>query len=228
MHVSCTQQFLRMNYDWLRAGSQCSVHMTRCLHISFWRSRLFCRLVSAVITSSHLLPTGFLAQYHYIHLKCLNEWWCCEEARGVSMMQHGHLTSLQLEAMNQCISALHGSSSGCCTIVRHKGHRSWSGLFELATICSSCHLIGRCYCTYDCNDLRRTIVGWSACCGWRLLWWFWMTCEIGFTYTNLQSSKVIIVFFYYHAVNCCVGLPLTKGILLGPCLWCLSITSLHW
>ena len=63
------------------------------------------------------------------------------------MMQHGHLTSLQLEIMNQCTmqfvqpSALHGSSSGWCTIVRHKGHRSLSrirGLLELATICSSC------------------------------------------------------------------------------------------
>ena len=40
-----------------------------------------------------------------------------EGAKGVSMMQHGHLILLQLEAINQCLivdaaSALHGSSNG--------------------------------------------------------------------------------------------------------------------
>ena len=40
-----------------------------------------------------------------------------EETKGVSMMQHGHLILLQLEAMNQCMicrcsQALHSSSNG--------------------------------------------------------------------------------------------------------------------
>ena len=61
-------------------------------------------------------------------------------------MQHGHFTSLQLDAMNHWMvqsvhtNALHGSSSGWHTIIMHMGHRSCSRialLLELASKYSS-------------------------------------------------------------------------------------------
>ena len=67
---------------------------------------------------------------------------CGAAVSGVSVKQHGHLTSLQLNTLNHSTmqSALHGSSIGWCKILRHMGHCSCSkiaGLLELASKWSS-------------------------------------------------------------------------------------------
>ena len=46
-----------------------------CLHITFWKWFLHTTLVSSLLTSLYVLPTG-VALHHYIHQQCLDKWWC--------------------------------------------------------------------------------------------------------------------------------------------------------
>ena len=190
-----------------------------CLHITFWKWFLHATRVSSVLTSPYC-TTIFISSV-WIRGDAGLIW---EGAIGVSIIQHGHLTPLQLDAMNYCTkqpvltNALHDSSRGLCIISRHKGHWSWSsvsGLLKLPSIWSftenPVRMGGAIPHIYGCNNRNWTIVGWSACELW-LWWWFWMT----YMYLSVH-------------VNCCEAFN-QKGSCrkFGTHLdWCFSITRLH-
>ena len=147
-----------VNCSRLIAGrSQPSKHKICCLHLSL--GRFTTAQVCVILNSLYLLPTS-LTLKHYVCQQCLDLLWCClnpthgEEACGlallifasplpvhwtsyrmllvVSVMQHGHLTSLKLTPCTTLLStALHGSSTGWCTITLAYGHCSCSRIAGL-------------------------------------------------------------------------------------------------
>ena len=105
-----------------------------------------------------------------------------EGAKGVSMMQHGHLILLQLEAMNQCnaASALHGSSNG--SVVHNCQAQGTLKLVQYVWI------VGILSCIWSCAEKPVCMAGA-------------IPCKSELHYCGLDSLHVVVlddISEYYH------------------------------